>query len=341
MSHHLDSPESRKDSRLNVTDNYVFDTPDGTAFVMIVNTSLANATPGFHPEARYEIKVHLDGAAKEHLTYRFAFDDRADDGTQAVELVKLQGEDATLDTADGDVILRGRTGRELESDGVRVWAGVAADPFYLDLGELPFIVAGLQGKAPIAIEGWTAEQAQNSFAGSSVYAIVLEIPALDPDLRPGRSIGTWSVTRLATDAGGWHQTNRSGIPMIWPLFRAIGSDDDDELYHRDTHAQPSEDLSNDGRWFTDVVAAAARNTGTQNPERYAGIVVPRLLPDLLPYVVGTPAEFSFAGFNGRTLGDNAPEVMFSLLTNSAIPTGLTSASTSHTRLDGFPYVKPV
>ena len=37
------------------------------------------------------------------------------------------------------------------------------------------------------------------------------------------------------------------------------------------------------------------------------------------------ATFSFAGFNGRSLADNAPEVMYGLVTNSAFPTGLRSS----------------
>jgi hypothetical protein len=69
-------------------------------------------------------------------------------------------------------------------------------------------------------------------------------------------------------------------------------------------------------------------------------VAERLLPDLLPYRIGTPAAFSFAGFNGRTLADNAPEVMYGLVTNSAVPTGLRPEHAAETRQDKFPYVVP-
>ena len=47
-----------------------------------------------------------------------------------------------------------------------------------------------------------------------------------------------------------------------------------------------------------------------------------LFPDVLPYEVGTPATFGFAGMNGRTPADNAPEAMLSLVTNMAVPSGL-------------------
>src|SRR6185437_3935037 len=127
---------------------------------------------------------------------------------------------------------------------------------------------------------------------------------------------------------------------MWPLFRAIGDADDSARYLRDTVAAPAADRANDEARIAEFIAAAARNTGTENPEAYAAGVVQRLLPDLLPYRVGTPAAFSFAGFNGRSLADNAPEVMYGLITNSGFPTGLTSASAAETRQPGFPYVVP-
>ena len=66
-----------------------------------------------------------------------------------------------------------------------------------------------------------------------------------------------------------------------------------------------------------------------------------LFPDVLPYVVGTPATFGFAVRNGRTLADNAPEVMLSLVTGTAVPSGLTPAVARHLRGTSFPYIKAV
>lgn len=142
------------------------------------------------------------------------------------------------------------------------------------------------------------------------------------------------------DAGGWRQINRAGIPMMWPLFRALGGDDDSAEYHRDTTARPTDDQANDTDRVAALVAAAVRRTGVSDPDGYGRAVAARLLPDVLPYRVGTSASFTFAGFNGRALADNAPEVMYGLVTNSAMPTGLMAASASETRQDKFPYVVP-
>jgi hypothetical protein len=67
-------------------------------------------------------------------------------------------------------------------------------------------------------------------------------------------------------------------------------------------------------------------------------VAHRLFPNILPYTVGTAAAFSFAGFNGRSLTDNAPEVMFSLATNTAVPLGIGPESVTSAPSDRFPYV---
>ena len=343
MSHHLDSPASRADPRLNVTDTYVFDGTRGTVLAMITNTSLAGEarTPGLPPEARDELKVHPDGQSRESRTYRLTFGERDADGVQSLALHELTGDDAGNDAADGRLIAAGTTGRPVQGeDGapVRAWAGEARDPFYLDLHQLSSVVAGLQDRAPITYDEWTPGSAHSSFDDSRTFAVVLEIDATDPELRAGRDIAVWSVTKLATDAGGWRQVNRAAIPMVWPLFRAMGGDDDSSRYAADTAAHPAEDRANDGDRVREMVCVAAENTGIRNSRAHADLVTARLLPDVLPYRVGTPAAFGFGGFNGRSLADNAPEVMYSLITNSGVPTGLTSAVAAGTRSDEFPYV---
>jgi hypothetical protein len=90
-----------------------------------------------------------------------------------------------------------------------------------------------------------------------------------------------------------------------------------------------------------LVAAVTAAAGTvADPHGYGETVARQLYPDVLPYVIGTPATFGFAVRNGRTLADNAPEVMLSLVTGTAVPSGLTSAVASHQRASGFPYVIP-
>ena len=64
MSHHLDTPLAAKTGQLLIDDLYVFPGEDSTVFAMDVNSDITGvyAQPGFHPEARYEFKVHFYGA---------------------------------------------------------------------------------------------------------------------------------------------------------------------------------------------------------------------------------------------------------------------------------------
>ena len=72
-----------------------------------------------------------------------------------------------------------------------------------------------------------------------------------------------------------------------------------------------------------MVAAAGTS---DDPAGYGQAVARDLFPDVLSYLVGTPAVYGFAGRNGRTLADNAPEAMLSLVTNTAVPSGLNHPS---------------
>ena len=192
------------------------------------------------------------------------------------------------------------------------------------------------GSAPDLSE-WRPDNAQNSFANTTVESIVLEVSNQHPKLRPGAHVGVWCATKLATDAGGWRQINRAGHPMMWPIFWP----DDTKFDNPANTRHPSEDFDAVGRYIGDQVAAVVSALGTsEDPEGYGETVARELFPDVLPYVVGTPATYGFAGFNGRTLADNAPETMLSLVLNSGVHSGLKPSVTKDLRDDNFPYVIP-
>jgi len=339
MSHHLDTPLAAQTGQLYLDDLYVFPGESSTVFVMDVNSNVngLHSEPGFHPEARYEFKVHFDGADFEALTYRVSFGAPDSGGRQALQLHALTGEAAREDAVSGDLVLEGRTGQTAEADGTRIWAGRIADSFYIDLSLLAIINGAVAtGTAP-DLSGWRPEAAQNSFAGSFVYSIALEISHAHPRLRPGARTGVWAATKLATDAGGWRQINRAGHPMMWPILWPDDTDFSDPANTR----HPSEDVSAAAKYTGEQIAAVVAAAGTSgDPEGYGQTVARELFPDVLPYVVGTPAVYGFAARNGRTLADNAPEAMLSLVTNTAVPSGLKPSVAKDQRSATFPYVVP-
>ena len=89
-----------------------------------------------------------------------------------------------------------------------------------------------------------------------------------------------------------------------------------------------------------IAAVVAANGTSGDPQGYGQTVAREMFPDVLPYVVGTPATFGFATRNGRTLADNAPEVMLSLVAGTAVPSGLKPSVAKNQRGDKFPYVVP-
>jgi hypothetical protein len=339
MSHHLDTPLASQNGQLYVDDLYVFPGNGSTIFIMDVNSTItgAHVKPGFHHEARYEFKVHFDGADFETLTYRVSFGEASSDGRQPMRLHALIGSDAREDSATGDLVLEGRTGEPASAGGARLWAGRIADSFYIDLSLLAKINGAVKSGTAVDLSGWRPENAKNSFAGTTVESIVLEISHRHPQLRSSARIGVWCATKLATDAGGWRQINRGGHPMMWPIF---WPDDTDFSNPADTR-HPSEDFDADGKYIGDKVAAVVAASGTSSdPEGYGQTVARELFPDVLPYVVGTPATYGFATRNGRTMADNAPEVMLSLVAGTAVPSGLKPSIANHLRDNKFPYVVP-
>ena len=339
MSHHLDTPLAAQNGQLYIDDLYVFPGEGSTVFVLDVNSNITGvyAQPGFHPEARYEFKVHFGGADFEALTYRVAFGEAGADGSQSLRLYTLAGADAREDSAAGELVLEGRTGQAASAGGIRIWAGRTQDSFYIDLSLLSIVNGAIAKGTAVDLSQWRPDKAKNSFAGTSVESIVLEVSHRDPQLRPGARIGVWAATKLATDAGGWRQVNRGGHPMMWPIFWP----DDTRFDNPASTRHPAQDFAVEGGHLAGHVAAVVAATGTvDDAEAYGQAVARELLPDVLPYEVGTAATFGFAGRNGRTIADNAPEAMMSLVTGTAIPAGLHPAVAKDQRSGTFPYVIP-
>ena len=343
MSHHLDSPIARQDVRLDITDLYVFRGEVGTVFVMNVCHSIAGniPVPGYHPEGMYEFKVDLAGDAVEDLTYRITFDERDGDGRQRFVLRLITGADATDPNAAGAVLANGRTDEVTTTPaGVRIWAGKAGDPFWIEPDVLHAVGHAFQDGTVIDLSNWDPAKAKNLFAGHSVYSMVLEVPDIElvSWAGHGRGIHVWALSTLATDAGGWRSINRCGLPMIHPLFTQFNED----LGNRLNAGRPSDDFATYGGTVFQAVAGVVGAYGTAaDPQAYAEKVAHRFFPNMLPYTIGTAAAFGFAEWNGRSLTDNAPDVMFTIAANTPVRLGIGKESVASKPSKAFPYVPAV
>jgi Domain of unknown function (DUF4331) len=343
MSHHLDSPIARQDIRLDITDLYVFRGQTGTVFVINVCHSIFGPipVPGYHPEGMYEFKIDANNDAIEDITYRLTFDERDQHGKQRYVVRRIEGPQATDPHAPGVVAAEGTTGETVTMPvGLRVWADKAGDPFWIEPDVLHAVGHAFQDGTTVNLSGWDPARAKNLFAGHTVYSMVLEVP--DQELLSGtrgnRRVGIWAVSTLATDAGGWRSINRVGFPMIHPLFTQYNED----LGNRLNAGRPLDDFATYGETVTKAMAGVVAAYGTaEDPRAYAEKVAHRFFPNILPYEIGTPAAFGFADWNGRSLTDNAPDVMFSFAANTPIRLGIGKESVTSKPTNVFPYVPAV
>jgi hypothetical protein len=343
MSHHLDSPVARQDVRLDITDLYVFRGETGTVFVMNVCHSIAGPipVPGYHPEGMYEFKVDLNGDAVEDLTYRITFDQRDANGKQRFVLRWIKGVEAVDPHAASVAVATGTTGEVVNTaTGLRIWAGKAGDPFWIEPDVLHAVGHAFQDGTVVDLSAWDPAKAKNLFAGHTVYSIVLEVPDRELIAQAGDTarIGAWAVSTLSTDAGGWRSINRVGLPMIHPLFTQYNED----LGNRLNAGRPADDFATYGEAVLNAVAGVVAANGTaEDPRAYAETVAHRFFPNVLPYTVGAPAAFGFAQWNGRSLTDNAPDVMFSIASNTPVRLGIGKESVTAKPSKAFPYVPAV
>jgi Domain of unknown function (DUF4331) len=141
-------------------------------------------------------------------------------------------------------------------NGIRVFAGTVADPFFIDLGanfdSLNYRMAAGSGVLPAAIDGDDQHNyAPNALAGFDVNSIVLEVPIamLTSDGTTHKAsdaaavIGTWGTTsrrrlsvlgegggfggrgQFSEGNDGWAQVQRLANPLINELIIGTGSKD--------------------------------------------------------------------------------------------------------------------
>ncbi|HXP84200.1 MAG TPA: DUF4331 domain-containing protein [Bryobacteraceae bacterium] len=134
------------------------------------------------------------------------------------------------------------------SNGIRVFAGTVADPFFIDLGaafdSLNFRMASGGGVLPASIDGDDANNySPNTLAGYNVNSIAIEVPismlTVDGGVHRASDkaavLGTWGTTSRHAiqilggddnDGGyGWAQVQRMGNPLINELIIGTGYKD--------------------------------------------------------------------------------------------------------------------
>ena len=339
MSHHLDSPIARQDIRLDITDLYVFRGEDGTVFVINVCHSIAGPipAPGYHPEGMYEFKVDLDGDAVEEsrIASRSTRGTPTENSASSCAVSRAPTPSIRTRPALSGPGQHGRARHH--AAGLRIWAGKAGDPFWIEPDVLHAVGHAFQDGTAIDLSGWDPVRPRTCSPAIPYIPSCWKYPTTfcSSGAADNRRIGVWAVATLATDAGGWRSINRVGLPMIHPLFTQYNED----LGNRLNAGRPADDFRAYGTVVAKAIAGVVSANGTtENPRTYGENVAHRFFPNVLPYEVGTPAIFGFAAWNGRSLTDNAPDVMFSIAANAPVRLGIGRESVTSKPSATFPYV---
>ena len=206
---HRDSPLADEDPATDIADVYAFINPLDTTKLVLAMTVNGFAVPAVRstyslgPDVLYQFKIDNTGNGKEDLVIQVTFDGFEASGVrdprcasaaggQFLEVVgpakpaKVGAESHLLPFRHNPVV-SGCTNTVLSSAGLRAFAGLAADPFVVDIGQFNRISGGaqevfrdlpstplgpLRGR-PVRADGTSGV---DSFGGFNASAIVVEVP---------------------------------------------------------------------------------------------------------------------------------------------------------------------
>ncbi|MYS23693.1 protein of unknown function [Streptomyces sp. DvalAA-14] len=337
MSHHFDTDAARDDSRLNVLDMYLFrgSTPDTTAMILTSNPDAGIFAPlTLHPEGLYAFRFDLDGDGREEVSFKFSFDEpfhidgSADEHGQNFTVTRATAADA-VNGGPGEVLVQGTVGQERESDGVRAYVGKAAELWAADAFGFFTVVNGLFQEDRFATEAF--DHKANLFKNRNNMATVLEVPN---SMIGSGTVGAWATASLHGHAPET-QVYRWGLPLFTHLF--LSDPATPGLADRYRTSVPANDTADFGEVVESFITTMSRHAGKiADPETYGRETAKRLIPAVLPYEIGTEAEFTLDRFNGRPLGTDAFDIMLTLGAGTPVADGV-SPDAPRARAE-FPYV---
>lgn len=200
---HIDAP-AVSNQTTDVTDLYVFRAQDPNNLVFVANTQglkspAVTAGLKFDPNTLIEFNIDKNGDAVEDLVIQAIYD-------AGTNKMKIYGPTAPSETsfrsklegsvtAEVAVTAYGSTTPEIGtgSTGIKVFAGPRDDPFFFDLNQYKAIIAGTAtGFLPA---GSGPGFASDTFAGTNVMGLVVEVPKTLLGTVTGGKVNVWVETK--------------------------------------------------------------------------------------------------------------------------------------------------
>ncbi len=319
--HHHETELAKQHPEFDATDVYAFRShePDRTVFVLASNPKSQPGKRNFGTGGFYKFHLAVDKSLQAGITFTFSFGDLGHVTIGQSDSVRPRLEDGGTRIAEGEV------NQTLElGNGIRVWTGTAEDPFF---GNSAGLRAFMEQSADGKFEPKAFGNADNYFADKFVAGIVLEIPNR---MLPEQVYYFGTTTKKFDDH--WHQVNRIGHVLFSHLYFS-------EARFKDRQNQTLT-MTDRGRIenATQTVTHFTKLAGNHDdPANYAASVVQRLLPDAVPYQIGSEAHYGVDKINGRRLSDDAMDTALTMLCGTTISDSVNDSGKHQAR---FPYVKP-
>ncbi|MBQ4809837.1 DUF4331 family protein [Pseudoalteromonas luteoviolacea] len=322
-SHHFESKLAQQHPQFDLTDMFVFDSERRgyTAFMMDVN-----------PTTKSEAAFGKSGVYSFHIAR-----DKSLSGGGITITAHLENDEMVFGLIDGanqaigtkgKVFGRVTVGKTAKfKNGIKVWSGAARDPFVGNSAGIIGFLTTLIGKGELELSQF--DNGVDLFKDFNSSIILVEVPnkMLPKHIHVYASSAMYNVDQ-------WVQVNRLANPLITHMFLANNKMEVSEHIHH----RPDSDASRKYAISGMVLRAVALDRKLPNPVQYADMVADKLLPDMIPYKVGSRAEYRFSKINGRKPHDDAMDAVLSLLVGRKVTD---HANTFDRHPNKFPYVVPI
>ena len=205
-SDHQDTPEVELNPRMDINDVYSFPGSGGTStdrVTLVMTTSSpipAGTAAQFDPNLLYQFKIDNSGDGKEDLVIQARFDGNGGYTITGPVAPTSTGQIGTLVTSGNSVT--GTVGQSANSNNLQVFAGLRADPFFIDLEQFFKILPDRRpSTGPLSVP---QTQEATAFRNPGVdflrpfnaLAIVIELPKsqLVSSTATDASFGLWGTT---------------------------------------------------------------------------------------------------------------------------------------------------
>lgn len=324
-SHHFESDLAKTYPQFDLTDMFVFESErkNYTSFMMNVNPTTGDSgKAAFGENGVYSFHI----AQGRHVM---------DEGLTVTAY--LQDNNLIFGLAAGANLAIGTKGQKIGiakvgttaefNNGIRVWSGAARDTFVGNSEGIIGFMTNLLGKGKFDLSAF--DKGVDLFKNFNSSVIVVEVPN---KLLPKNIAVYASSAMYKKDI--WVQVNRLANPLVTHMF--LGSNRmevSEHIQHR-----PDIDSSRGYAISATVLRAVTLDNKIDNPVAYADGVAAKLLPDLIPYKVGSKAIYSFDKINGRKPSDDAMDAVLSILVGREITD---NANTFDRHPTKFPYVEAI